>query len=307
MATVSRGLEFGFAAEGIKKVNEQIVGQSSVAQRGYGKSPKHSSSTSSFDRLMFRPASNAIELLCSLRGIGFEYGTDIRIPSETRPLDKGPFLRATVILFLRSFLLLDIIESLVKYTPPLRTPLGGSIFISSLPMFQRYAISTFIHIATGCGLMEGFHVIYHLYAVIDVGLLNNTPTAWPPIFDHPWRSHSLHDFWARRWHQILRRVFMVFGGLPGRWIGKRLGHSKIGMLFGTFIASGLFHEIPAYAMGKGLDWRVPAFFSLQAFLVLGERLWQWATGKKVGGWWGRIWTYFTIIVLGQILGKTFNS
>ncbi|GJJ15556.1 hypothetical protein Clacol_009834 [Clathrus columnatus] len=279
VAIISRALEIAFMVEGMRKANKGIVGQTrnvtpAIANYGDDKS---------------RSVLDAIELLCSIRGIGFEYGQGVWIPSETRPIEKRPFLCTTLVLFIRSFVILDVIESLLKLTPPLQTPQGGSIFLPSLPKFQRYIVSTLLHVATGCGLLEGFQMVYFLCSLIAVGFLNNSPTAWPPIFDHPWDSYSLQDFWSRRWHQLLRRIFMVFGGMPGKWVGSKLKHPHLGQLLGVFIASGLYHEIPAYAMGKGFDWRVPAFFLLHALLVLGERFWRSMTGRKVGGRWGRFW------------------
>lgn len=302
-AIISRALEFGLTVKGMKKINENIVGENTKPAVYRDDKARHPLSRTPLDCLLPQSFENAIELLCSIRGIGFEHGKGVVIPLETRPLEKGPFLRATVILFIRSFLTLDILESLLKLTPPLKTPLGGTIFIPSLRRFERYVVSTIIHAVTGFGLLEGLHTICYLCPIISVGVLDNPPAAWPPVSDHPWRSHSLQDFWSRRWHQILRRTFMVFGGLPGKWIGNKFGQGQLGMLFGTFMASGLYHEIPAYALGRGLDWRVPAFFLPQAFLVLAERLWGSITGKKVEGWWGRMWAYFAVLVLGQNLGK----
>jgi hypothetical protein len=96
---------------------------------------------------------------------------------------------------------------------------------------------------------------------------------------------------------------MIYGGLPGIWLGERLGFGKaLGALYGAFLASGLYHELASYAMGKGLDWQVPAFFLLHATLMLGERVWRYVTGRRVGGWLGAVWVYFAIIVLGQNMG-----
>ena len=61
---------------------------------------------------------------------------------------------------------------------------------------------------------------------------------WPPIFDNPWASQSLHELWGKRWHQLLRRTFLVCGGYPGYWIA-----GNTGMILGSFFASGMFHQI----------------------------------------------------------------
>jgi len=118
--------------------------------------------------------------------------------------------------------------------------------------------------------------------------------AWPPVMDDPWSSDSLHVFWSKRWHQLLRQTFMVYGGVPGKWLA-----GDFGMIFGAFLASGLYHELSVYAMGRGFDHRVTLFFLSQAFLLIGERYWRRLTGYRVGGWIGRYWVYTVIFFLGQ--------
>ena len=206
-----------------------------------------------------------------------------------------------------AFLTVDILDSFLKLTPPLRTPGGNSIFVQSLPWPQRYLLSTAIHVATGTAIVAGFNMVYTLITLFAVTVLGHSPTAWPPVFNNPWDGHCLAEFWGKRWHQALRRTFMIFGGFPGQWLGQVLGFGKpLGMLFGTFIGSGLYHEFSAYTLGKGFDWRVPAFFLSHAFFVLGERIWRSVTGYRVRGPLGRVWVYFTIMVLGQGMSEWFS-
>jgi hypothetical protein len=149
-------------------------------------------------------------------------------------------------------------------------------------------------------MLAGFQMVYDLVTIVGVGLLGHDPTSWPPVVDAPWKTDSLHDFWAKRWHQLLRQTFMVFGGKPGLKLG-----GPIGMVVGTFAASGMYHELSSAAMGRGFDVRVLAFFMLQGFLVILERVWRRVTGHRVRGWGGTIWVYFVIGVLGQPLGEIY--
>jgi hypothetical protein len=87
----------------------------------------------------------------------------------------------------------------------------------------------------------------------------------------------------------------VFGGIPGP--GKIAG--DVGLVLGTFLASGLFHECTILAMGRERDSRVPLFFLVQGGSVIGERIWKKATGRRVDGLLGRLWVYFDIIIIGQ--------
>jgi hypothetical protein len=91
--------------------------------------------------------------------------------------------------------------------------------------------------------------------------------------------------------------------LAGSRISKEAG--KIGMLFGVFTASGLYHELTMYTMGGGFDKQISLFFVMQAAAALGERVWYKVTGRKVQGWTGLIWVYFCIMILGQPCSEHF--
>ncbi|KIJ54575.1 hypothetical protein M422DRAFT_200421 [Sphaerobolus stellatus SS14] len=307
LAAIARVLEYGLIPNGLSKIDEKIPGQSDVPAIATGSTPTKAPPDPILAHrplgvFFAKPVSDAFEVLCSMRGIGFEYGRGVMIPPETRPLEKGPFLWATLKQALTAFLTLDLLDLFMKLTPPLRTPLGGSIFMPSLPWPKRYLLSTAIHVATGCGIAAGFEMVYSLITLFAVAVLSHSPTAWPPVFDKPWYANSLNEYWAYRWHQSLRRTFMILGGFPGKWIGQLLGRGKnVGMLFGTFIGSGLFHELAAYALGRGLNWHPPIFFFMHAVFVLGERVFRKVTGRRVGGLPGRLWVYFSIIVLGQCM------
>ncbi|KAG8747186.1 hypothetical protein FRC12_014126 [Ceratobasidium sp. 428] len=254
---------------------------------------------------------DACELLSSMRGVGWDYGTgtDIYIPPEYRALERSAFLRSTLRSTLVHFLLLDAIDTGFKLVPGVSSPSGGSIFLSSLPILPRALVSTALHFATGVAFIGGFNMVYGILTLICVGW-GQSPSAWPPVMEEPWVTTSLHDFWGRRWHQLLRQTFLFGGGYPlsfiferavGVFFGKRAGQTAgfTGLVFGAFTASGLFHMFAMYAMGRGVEWRVVGFFSAQAVALALERLWKATTGRRVDGWWGRIWAYAWVIIGGQ--------
>jgi hypothetical protein len=236
----------------------------------------------------------------SMRGLGWDFGKGVYTPPPTRPQERGPFLRATFRSFLLGFLTLDLLDASIKLIPGVGDPTGGSIFFTHLPSPIRFLVSTAIHVLTGSALVAGFGTVYDLLTLLAVAVLGHPPAAWPPVMDNPWAAQSLHEFWARRWHQLFRQTFLVFGGIPGRKIA-----GDVGLVLGTFLASGLFHECTILAMGGGWDSRVPVFFLLQGGSVLGERIWKRVTGRRVNGFLGRLWVYFDIIILGQPLGTCF--
>ena len=150
----------------------------------------------------------------------------------------------------------------------------------------------------------GIRFVYDLLTLFGVYVLHQHPASWPPVFFRPFTADSLHSFWSKRWHQIFRHVFLVYGGYPIRRVFSLLSlQSNIAVVFGVFTVSGIYHECSIYTMGHGLEWRVPIFFALQAPLLLLERLFRRVTGKAVGGRWGVAWVYFCIVVLGQPLSE----
>lgn len=232
-----------------------------------------------------------------MRGLGWQFGADLYIPRDLRPSERSAFLWATATSTLKHLLVFDTLESLVKLVPEVGSPHGGTIFKHNLPFLQRYILSTAIHLATGTCLISGFEMVHGCITLLALIAFSSSPGMWPPLMDNPWISDSLHIFWAKRWHQVLRQSFLVYGGFLGQWLA-----GDIGMLFGTFFASGMFHECAAYMLGKGFSWLVVLFFMSQALLLLLEKLWRRTTGKRLGGIYGRLWVYFCVFVMAQPLG-----
>ncbi|QRV92554.1 membrane bound O-acyl transferase family protein [Ceratobasidium sp. AG-Ba] len=313
MFALVKSVEFACAPQGRLKVNEVSPGvlKSSVpngrTQATHESTPKAANLwTNVRDGFL-----DACELLSSMRGIGWDYGTgnDIYIPPEHRSLERSAFLRSTLRTTLINFLLLDAIDTGFKLVPGVSSPSGGSIFLPDLSPVPRVLASTALHFATGVAFIGGFNMVYGILTMICVSF-GQSPSAWPPVMEDPMTTTSLHDFWGRRWHQLLRQTFLIGGGFPlsficertvGFFLGKRAGRSAglAGLVLGAFTASGLFHMLAMYAMGRGIEWKVVAFFSAQAFALALERSWKALTGRRVDGWWGRIWSYVWVAVGGQ--------
>jgi hypothetical protein len=311
---IGKGIDLALVRTGRRKQGEAVPGSMSIpaiatatgTTRAEGKpgSPLSedaedaSPSDRQFASLLPLWLQDALELMFSLRGLGWDFGEGVYTPPTTRPQERKPFLRATFRSFLIAFLVVDMIESVLKQVPGVGDPFGGSIFFPNLPPLTRYLVSTAIHVLTGVALVAGFSMVYDLITLFAVAVLAHSPSSWPPVMDNPWASQSLHEFWAKRWHQLFRQTFLVFGGIPGRKIG-----GDVGLVLGTFLASGLFHECTILAMGREWDSRVPLFFLIQGGSVIGERLWKKVTGRRVDGLLGRLWVYFDIMILGQPLGS----
>ena len=236
---------------------------------------------------------DAIELMHTQRGLQWKFGQGIYIPKQTRPLERTAFLYATLVSFLRNYLILDVLDTLIKFFPGVGSPRGGSIFYPLVPSI-RYTVSTIIHLISGTALIAGFYMVYDLITLIAVACLDSSPLSWPPIMGDPWHAESMHSFWAKEWHQVLRQTFVVYGGYPGMWIA-----GDYGMVFGTFLASGLYHACSMYSSRRGFDYSTVVFFALQGPVLMLERLWKRITGKRVGGWMGMLWVYLILFVGAQ--------
>jgi hypothetical protein len=294
--TIAKSLEFAFHKEGMLKVGETRPGVMKGKESAKDHSPPAGHSGHPF---IAQWLYDAVELIHTMRGLKWKFGRGMHIPKETKPRDRVPFLRATFISFIQNFLLLDLLESAIKLFPGVGSPVGGSIFYMNLRPIWRYSVSTLIHMMTGTSILVGFGMVYDLITLLAVSLLNSSPASWPPVLDHPWTSDSMHVFWSKRWHQLLRQTFLVLGGYPGKWIAGDLG-----LLFGTFVASGLYHECAMYTMGRGFDHTVSIFFTLQGPILILERMWRRLTSRRVGGLVGRLWVYSILFIGAQPLSTS---
>ncbi|KAF8685652.1 Membrane bound O-acyl transferase family [Rhizoctonia solani] len=312
MFALLKAVEFALTPHGRLKVGEMKPG--SIKSPASNKYIANFTKTQSISRslsALYIGFLDACELLSSMRGVGWDYGTgnDIYIPLEHRSSEKTGFLKSTLWSTLGYYLLLDMIDTGFKLVPGVSSPSGGSIFRPELSLIPRLVVSTGLHFATGVAFIAGFNMFYGLLTLIAVSWWQ-PPSAWPPVTENPWATTSLHDFWGKRWHQLLRQAFFVGGGYPLAFLGKtifgvlfgeRVGRTAAlwGLLLGTFTASGLFHMFAMYAMGQGIEWKVVGFFSAQAIALILERAWRTATGRRVEGWWGRAWSYLWIVGGGQ--------
>ena len=274
---------------------------------------------------LVRDLNDLADLFSSIRGIGWDFGTDnpLHIPREWRQTEPvGVFLRQTAVQLGISFLIFDLLECTFKLIPGVGTPEGGTIFLPQLPPLLRYSLSTFISLMTGLFVVFAFQMWHNYFALIGVGLLGHSPLSYPPIFNAPWKAQSVSSFWSARWHQLVRQSFFIYGGYPLQWLcattvslfkgknskaAKRAG--EIGLVVGTFIGSGLYHGISIWTMHAGsdqkggFDYQAPIYFTVCSLAVLTERLFRITTGKKVGGIWGWLWTAFWVLGASQMMSE----
>lgn len=318
---IAKSFECAFTKEGMLKLDEVRPG---LKKKRNGDAHSHLPLRNSCG-LSWTGLIDAVELAHTVRGINFRFGRDTPFPAHRRPMHRPAFLKATLRSFLIHYLELDVFESILKLFPGVGSPSGGSIFYHALPFPLRFLVSTTIHTLTGSALVAGFNMMYDLITLVAVGCFRSSPQNWPPVMDNPWGADSMHRFWSKDWHQVLRRTFLIYGGYPARYLSRffsttlcricganpNLKNTKaviraledIAGVFGIFLASGLWHECTMYAMGRGFEWSAILFFLCQAVLLFGERLWRQLTGQKVAGLWGRVWVYLVIFIGPQMMGE----
>ncbi|TCD65574.1 hypothetical protein EIP91_002495 [Steccherinum ochraceum] len=288
IVVVGKSLDYAFTTEGQLKIGETdlpSLDDGSVQGLYYPA-----------DSFLPPGLADANELIFSLRGIGWKFGADTYIPPDTRPMTRGRYLLSTLFTLIKSFLVFDFTLALITSLPGIGTTAGGSMFFTHLPLVHRYVVSSMIMLLVSVYFTAGFELGDALGATIAVGILRYEPNDWPPHIGSFWSADSLHDLWARQWHQNLRRMFLIFGGFPGQWLA-----GKFGMVMGTFLASGLYHESGLYLTDRGFDQRVLVFFLLNGLGVSLEWAFYKLAGRKVSGVLGRAWTWVFILGFGQMM------
>ncbi|KAK0495600.1 hypothetical protein EDD18DRAFT_1254616 [Armillaria luteobubalina] len=221
-----------------------------------------------------------VALLTSLRGIDWNWGANVYIPPERRPTSSRlAFASVTLASLLVHPLILDLVHYRIQILGPgtFGSVNGGTILDGAFPSLHSTYITFLSVIVMYCALQSQ----YDFATLIGVVLFRQDPRSWPPLFDDPWLSTSLSQFWARRWHQALKHTYVSFG-VPAA--------GRAGVVLGSFAASALIHYLGVWGMGhRAQFWDSGCLFLVSAVGVLGEGAWGRKVGK-VGGVGGWVWT-----------------
>ena len=242
---------------------------------------------------------DAFDLLFNLRGIGWSWPQGLRVPQETRNLTSTKrFLLTTLQWLVQDIIAFDF--CLYTIQAMLSKSIGYptvSIFDPSIPPLLRYVRSTIITIFMAILIHLGIRNHYNLVTLIGITVFQQPPSLWPPVSDRPYNATSLTQFWNTRWHQSFRDIFIQCGGRP---LAHFLG--KTGGILGGFLISGILHDIGCWGMGRGPDFKsISGFFLMNGVGIILERVYKTLTGKQVGGFAGRIWTFSWLLIWGSLL------
>ncbi|KAF9238546.1 hypothetical protein BU15DRAFT_47710 [Melanogaster broomeanus] len=245
---------------------------------------------------LFTALWNAWDLLLNVRGIGWNWSRGLILPKSAFEIrSRAAFVLWSALCYAFYMLAFDATVQVIRVFSPesLDSVTGGSIYDPSLPHVLQLLRSLVISGVAMFTIYFGMEWYYHLLGMLCVIAFQQHPSQWPPLFDSPWLSTSLSEFWGRRWHQIFRHTFLIVGGLPFNFLFGRLG----GVL-GVFLLSGLWHELELRSLGRGNFLVVVGFFTMNGVGVVLERVWKRVYGRSVGGIWGWIWTFSWMMLWG---------
>ncbi|KAG2104419.1 uncharacterized protein F5147DRAFT_775680 [Suillus discolor] len=240
---------------------------------------------------------DTIDLICNLRGCGWDWSQGLYIPPETHPTSSRlAFATSVLVSGLKHLFLCGVIHSAVKsFSPDTFGSLdGGTIFDDSLPPHLRYFRSSIIATLYAFNIYSLLHVGYEITVVICVLIFRQHPDQCPPLFDSPWRATSVREFWSRRWHQWFRRIFIFLGGNP-----LYLLFGRVGGVMGAFLVSGFLHHLQVLPIDPSSEmWRIVLPFGMMGTGMIIERA---VSGNKTGGWIGWMWTMCWLLLWGNVM------
>lgn len=153
---------------------------------------------------------------------------------------------------------------------------------------------------SGLPLVRGWFGLLGIAFLLHFGSFDLVALVWQslgvrakPIMQRPASSHSLAEFWGRRWNLGFRQLSheLVF-----RPLYRRVGLSAATLL--VYFVSGLIHELVISVPARGGYGLPTAYFVLQGLGVIFERS---RAGRFVGLSRGlRGWAYTAVITAGPV-------
>ena len=140
-------------------------------------------------------------------------------------------------------------------------------------------------------LMVGLSFMMH-FGVFNVlaGVWRKSGVRTESVFHAPLLSQSLSEFWAKRWNLAFSEMTSIGVYRP---LAAKVGRPAA--LFAAFLMSGLLHEMAITIPVKSGFGLPLAYFAIHGFLVFIERVLA-SREIQVTGVWGRVWTFFWVLV-----------
>lgn len=245
------------------------------------------------------------DLMNDQRGIGWSFGRHTYLPPNSHAsASRGRFILSLLPTLAKDvFFLFACPLGMALLSPPtFASPLGGSIFHAALSPLPRLLVASGVTALLGLSTWHGIDLAYTLCVLLvfvlppSNGLPPADPALWPPLARSPWRATSVAQFWSECWHQLMRRIYVVWGGKPGGRIAGRAG-----AIMGAFVVSEVEHALGIWQLSGKLDFQ--GFFVLMGVGIILEEAFTKLTGVKVGGWTGRVWALSWVVGWGTLLAN----
>lgn len=267
---------------------------------------------------------DACDLVLNIRGIGWSWSCS-RFTRYGPPQSRAKFLSKTLARIACYALAADVaVEIALTILPATTGPM--TILDANLPFPQQLFHASILSAIYIWVIYFMLDLYYHSLAFCFVAVLRHNPEQWPPLFDDPWRSTSLGDFWGRRWHQLLRDYVVSLGSQPLTACLTKLrspvpattstttatgqGSANVGRrkrsalsVLAAFVVSGVLHDIAFRSMRRGGEPMQMIFFVMQGVGVVLERAFseRWVHARLKSPWYrvmGRVWTFSWLLVWG---------
>ncbi|KAF7309355.1 BTB domain-containing protein [Mycena indigotica] len=254
----------------------------------------------------------ALDLLfTSGRGVGWAYQ-----PRHLRPqlpdIPKSTFLIRRTLLLLFIFLTLDFANAHQHSNPVFCARLG---LVNAGWLWRLTGTACWAALA-----MSVLSIPHLLLGIAAVGFDISRPRDWPPLFGRLEDLTSVRAFWARGWHQYLRRSLTAHGRYLANSVLKlppRSLSTRCIVISTAFFLSGLVHQlgerVPLKRVGYGPGGGSLMFFSLQPLAIGSETLvslyfqrtslspaWRRALGTA----WVAAWFVLTLPIMQDPLLRT---
>lgn len=121
-----------------------------------------------------------------------------------------------------------------------------------------------------------------------------------PQFNKPYLATSLQDFWGRRWNLMVTGILRPTVYEPLLQLFSVLGpnFSQFPAAFGTFVVSGIMHELIFFYMGRlRPDWKMMWFFLINGFCTTVEI----TIKKTINGRWRIPKVISRVLTLGFVM------
>ncbi|KAJ7136317.1 membrane bound O-acyl transferase family-domain-containing protein [Mycena crocata] len=208
----------------------------------------------------------ASQLLINTRGVGWAHEPRSAIPPGAPPkTSRAKFVARQVVGLCGALLLFDLANLHIRWNPAHSQRMG----LASVGYAHR-VVGT---VGWGVLAASGLSLPHYIASIVAIALGISRPQDWPPLFGSLADAATVRTFWARGWHQVLRRSLSSHGKLvSNRVLGfpRRSIETLCVRILVAFMLSGLVHYLSeTMPIGWGCSGSL-IFFSIQPVAILLE-------------------------------------